>query len=136
MGATFTTTSIATQNAVEFRDLGVGTAAIMFFRSLGGSIAFAVFGTVLNGTVRTEIPAATGVSADQAASLIRSPEEIEALPEPTRQAVVDAIALGVSRIYWICTMAMAAAVVIALLLPERELRAKAGLTDALEATAA
>lgn len=47
-GAVFTTTSIAAQNAVEFSDLGVATATIMFFRSLGGSIALAVFGTVLN----------------------------------------------------------------------------------------
>ena len=47
MAAVFTTTSIATQNAVEFHDLGVATATIMFFRSLGGSFGLAVFGTIL-----------------------------------------------------------------------------------------
>ena len=46
----FTTTSIASQNAVEFSDLGVATATVLFFRSLGGSFGLAIFGTVLNST--------------------------------------------------------------------------------------
>ena len=98
----FTTTSIASQNAVEFHDLGVTTATVMFFRSLGGSFGLAIFGTLLNATIRTEIPAQIGVAPDQAASLIRSPKEIAALPDEARQAVVDSVALGVSRIYWVC----------------------------------
>jgi EmrB/QacA subfamily drug resistance transporter len=128
----FTTTSIASQNAVEFHDLGVATATVMFFRSLGGSFGLAVFGTVLNATIRTEIPAALGVPADEASSLIRSPAEIEALPDAARQAVVDSVALGVSRIYWICAAVMTVGVVIAFLLPERPLRLRAGLSDAME----
>ena len=49
----------------------------MFFRSLGGSFGLAIFGTVLNTTVRTEIPRRTGVAPDEAAGLIRSPEQIQ-----------------------------------------------------------
>jgi MFS family permease len=126
MGSVFTSTSIATQNAVEFRDLGVATATVMFFRSLGGSFGLAVFGTVLNSTVRSEIPRRTGVPADEAAGLIRSPEQIRALPDDTRQAVIDTIALGVSRIYWICATVMVVGAVFALILPERPLRTRAG----------
>ncbi len=128
----FTTTSIASQNAVAFGDLGVATATVMFFRSLGGSFGLAVFGTVLNATIRSEIPARIGVAADEAASLIRSPTEISALPATARLAVVDGIALGVSRIYWICAAAMAFAMVLAVLLPERPLQLRAGLSDAME----
>ena len=80
VASVFTTTSIATQNAVEFHDLGVATATIMFFRSLGGSFGLAAFGTILNATVRAEIPARLGVSGDEAAGLIREPADIEALP--------------------------------------------------------
>ena len=134
--ALFTTTSIAGQNAVAFHDLGVVTATMVFFRNLGGSFGLAAFGTILNATIRSEIPARTDVSADQAADLIRSPAEIAALPEPTRQAVVDSVALGVSRIYWVCAAVMAVAVVLALALPERPLRARAGLSDAMEDAAA
>jgi EmrB/QacA subfamily drug resistance transporter len=133
----FTTTSIASQNAVEFHDLGVTTATVMFFRSLGGSFGLAVFGTVLNTTIRSEIPRrVAGVAADEAASLIRSPGDIASLPDEQRQAVVDSLALGVSRIYWICAAVMAVAVFVALALPERPLRNRAGLSDAMEEAAA
>lgn len=132
----FTTTSIASQNAVGFHDLGVATATVMFFRSLGGSFGMAMFGTILNATIRSEIPRLTGVPADEAADLIRSPAEIAALPDATRQAVVDSVALGVSRIYWICAAAMVGALICAIVLPERPLRNRAGLSDAMEEKAA
>ena len=38
-GGTFTTTSIATQNAIDPTILGIGTATLVSFRSLGGSLA-------------------------------------------------------------------------------------------------
>lgn len=128
----FTTTSIASQNAVDLGDLGVTTATVMFFRSVGGSFGLAVFGTMLNSTIRSEIPARIGVAADDAAGLIRSPRDIAALPEASRQAVVDSVALGVSRIYWVCATAMLAALVCAVLLPEKPLRLRAGLSDVME----
>ena len=128
----FSTTSIASQNAVEFHDLGVTTATVMFFRSLGGSIALAIFGTILNSTIRREIPARTGIAADQASSIIRSPEDIQKLPPVQKQAVVDSIALGVSHIYYLCAAVSLIALVFALTLPEKELRGRAGLSDALE----
>jgi EmrB/QacA subfamily drug resistance transporter len=131
----FTTTSIATQNAVEFQDLGVATATVMFFRSLGGSLGLAAFGTVLNSTIRSEIPRRIGIAADDAGTLIRSPGEIAALPEAARQAVVDSVALGVGRIYLICGAVAVGAVLAAISLPERPLRLRAGLSDAMEQSA-
>jgi EmrB/QacA subfamily drug resistance transporter len=132
----FTVTSIASQNAAAMRDLGVVTATVLFFRSVGGSIGMATFGTVVNATVRSEIPAAIGVPADEAASLIRAPKQIAVLPEAARRAVVDSVALGVSRVYYICGAVMLVAVVVAVLLPERPLQLRAGLSDAMEETAA
>jgi EmrB/QacA subfamily drug resistance transporter len=136
MAAVFTTTSIATQNAVEFSDLGVATATIMFFRTLGGSLGLAAFGTILTATVRAEIPDRLGISPDDAAGLIREPSEIEALPAASRDAVVDSLALGVGRIYLVCAAVMVVAFVASVLLPERPLRARAGISDALEQEAA
>ena len=119
-------------------DLGVATATIMFFRTLGGSIGLAVFGTVLNATIRREIPSRLDISADDASSLIREPDDIAALPTASREAVVDAVASGVSTIYLVCTGIMLVGLVASILLPERVLRPRAGLSDALEekATAA
>jgi len=132
MASLFTTSSIVAQNAVGFSDLGVVTSTIMFFRSLGGSIGLAVFGTVLNSTIRTEIPARLGVDPDAAGDLIRSPSEIETLPTEQRLAVIDSVAMGVGRIYLICAAVMAFGFVVALLLPERPLRTRAGISDAME----
>jgi hypothetical protein len=117
---------------VEFHDLGVATATVMFFRSLGGSLGLAIFGTILNSTIRSEIPARTGIEPDKAASLIRSPEEIQRLADIPRQAVVDSVAMGVSRIYWCCVAIMVVGFLIALVLPEIPLKQRAGLSDALE----
>lgn len=128
----FTSTSIAGQNAVDFHDMGVTTAFMLFFRNFGGSFGLAIFGTVLNGTIRSEIPSRTGIPADEAATLIQSPREIALLPDMQRQAVIDSVALGVGRIYLVCAAVMALAVVIAILLPERPLRLRAGLSDAME----
>ena len=73
-----------------------------------------------------------GVPADEATDLIRSPEEIQALPPIERQAVIDSVALGVGRVYLVCAGVFAIGFVLALLLPERPLRLRAGLSDAME----
>ncbi len=136
MAAVFTSTSIATQNAVEFRDLGVATATIMFFRSLGGSLGLALFGTILTSTVRDEVPKQLGITADEAVSMIREPEEIAALAETSRNAVVESLATGVGNIYLVCAGVMVVGFVASILLPELPLRQRAGLSDALEDAAA
>jgi EmrB/QacA subfamily drug resistance transporter len=132
----FTTTSIASQNAVEFHDLGVATATVMFFRSLGGSFGLAIFGSILNSTIRRQLPAKLGISASKAAGLIRSPKDIKALPDAPRSAVVSAVASGVSSIYFWCAMVMVVGLGIAIILPEKPLRQRAGLSDALESAPA
>lgn len=132
MASVFTTSSIVAQNAVEFRDLGVVTSTIMFFRSLGGSLGLAVFGTILNATIRSEIPARLAVDAERASDLIRSPQEIAALPLDQRNAVIESVAIGVGRVYLVCAAVMAVGFLVSLSLPERPLRARAGLSDALE----
>ena len=135
--AVFTTTSIASQNAVDFSDLGVTTATVMFFRSLGGSFGLAIFGTMLNSTIRSEIPKRVpSLVADNASSIIRSPEQISKLPLASKQAVVDSLAMGVSRIYWVCGGVMIIAFLLALVLREQPLRLRAGLSDAMESSGA
>jgi EmrB/QacA subfamily drug resistance transporter len=62
MGTMFQTFVIATQNRVEFGELGVATAAIQFFRSMGGSVAVAALGALLiaHGTrTRADLAGAT-----------------------------------------------------------------------------
>jgi MFS family permease len=133
-GMVYPVTSIATQNACEMRDMGVATASLMFFRSLGGSLGLAVFGTILNATIRAELPGRIGTTADEAVALIRAPEDIQALPDATRTAVIDVLADGISTIYWACLAVIVVGVVWAFLLPELPLRAKSAMSDRLAGT--
>ena len=45
----------AVQNAVEPRDMGTGSASVMFFRQIGGSLGTAVFLSILFGSVQGDI---------------------------------------------------------------------------------
>ena len=46
LGFYMQTIVIALQNAVDFKDMGVATSANTFFRSIGGTIGVAIFGTI------------------------------------------------------------------------------------------
>ena len=105
---------------------------MMFFRSLGGSVGMAGYGTLLNSTIRSELPARLpGTTPAQAVKLIRTPAQIKALPPDARRAVIDTIATGVSRIYWVAAAVMVVGVAWAVFMPELPLRAKAGLSDVM-----
>ena len=112
--------------------MGVATATIMFFRSLGGSVMLAVSGTVLNKTIRAELPWRTPLSAVEGIALIREPEKIAALPPDLRDAVVHAVSTGVGRIQLIGAFLLLIGVGWALAMPELPLRNRAGLTDVLK----
>ncbi len=47
IGAIFPTLTVSVQNAVDPRDLGIGTATLAFLRSLGGALGVAAFGAVV-----------------------------------------------------------------------------------------
>ncbi len=132
-GSVYTTTSIATQNACEVRDMGVATATIMFFRSLGGSVMLAVSGTVLNKTIRAELPKRTGMRAEEGIALIREPEKIAALAPDLRAAVVYSISTGVGRIQLLSALFMLIGIGWALAMPELPLRNRSGLSEVLQA---
>jgi EmrB/QacA subfamily drug resistance transporter len=56
LGLTMQTLLLAAQNSVAYRELGVATATATFSRSIGGSIGVAVFGTIFNSRLKTNLP--------------------------------------------------------------------------------
>ncbi len=80
-GGTFTTTSIATQNAIDPKVLGVGTATLVSFRYLGRSLALAAYGSVFTSTVSSNLqrnlPPGALPNGTKVSSLVRTPEEIK-----------------------------------------------------------
>jgi EmrB/QacA subfamily drug resistance transporter len=54
MGISFPLYTLVVQNSVSFKELGVATAALQFFRSIGSTVGVAVLGTVVNTQFHTK----------------------------------------------------------------------------------
>jgi EmrB/QacA subfamily drug resistance transporter len=57
IGPTLSVFTIVVQNAVPFRQLGVATSNLTFFRQIGGSVGLAVTGTIFGSRLVEELPA-------------------------------------------------------------------------------
>jgi EmrB/QacA subfamily drug resistance transporter len=57
IGPSMAVFTIVVQNAVPFREMGVATSALTFFRQIGGSIGLAIAGTVFGSSLASDIPA-------------------------------------------------------------------------------
>jgi EmrB/QacA subfamily drug resistance transporter len=55
VGPTFSVFTIVVQNSVPFRQLGVATSNLTFFRQIGGSVALAIVGTIFGSTFVEQI---------------------------------------------------------------------------------
>ena len=55
VGPTFSVFTIVIQNAVPFRQLGVATSNLTFFRQIGGSVALAFVGTIFASTFQDDL---------------------------------------------------------------------------------
>ena len=67
VGPTFSVFTIVIQNAVPFRQLGVATSNLTFFRQIGGTVALAFVGTIFGTTFQEQLPRQL-VAAGRAAS--------------------------------------------------------------------
>jgi EmrB/QacA subfamily drug resistance transporter len=131
-GATFTTTSIATQNRIAPSDIGVGTATLVSLRSLGGSIGLALYGTLFTSAVtsslRRSVPTDAKNRVSSVASLVREPAKIRALPPGLRSAVANAVTSGTARVFLVAVPLSLFALFLAWRLPEFPLRTDAAPT--------
>jgi EmrB/QacA subfamily drug resistance transporter len=126
----------ATQNAVEFRDLGAATAGANFFRSIGGSFGAAAFGAffsaVLPGRMATQF---------KSHGLHVSPSEIpkqidysvlNSLSAEVRNAIVHAFASTMQVVYLLAVPFGLLAIALSLTLPEVRLRSSHPVSEDLE----
>ncbi|WP_062462418.1 MDR family MFS transporter [Demequina soli] len=84
---------LAVQNAVEPRDMGAGSASVMFFRQIGGSLGTAVFLSMLFSAAPTDIGNAFAAAAKEPAfqQVVSDPAT---LANPADAAVIKAIEAG------------------------------------------
>ena len=118
-GATFPTSTTAIQNSVDIRDLGVASSMAQLCRSLGGVLSVAIFGSILNAQLALRVDP----------KLLRAPRKIDALPEPSRTEVINAMLDGITTIFRYAIPLMVIAFLISTRVKELPLRTHAAYQD-------
>lgn len=125
--------SIAIQNGVGYKDLGVATSANTFFRTLGMTFGVAAFGAImaarLRGELERRLPSDELADLDLA-ELTGSPETIRQLPEALQQPVIASVADAVNLVYVSAIPVGVAMIVAAWLLREVPLRELSPMEEA------
>ncbi len=91
LGVTMPLFMITVQNSVPYSKLGIVTAAVQFFRSIGGTIGVAVFGTFLTSSMQREL--ATAIPAQLKAMV--PADQLKGILDP--QALINPAALAQAR---------------------------------------
>lgn len=85
LGLSMQTVVVALQNSVEMKDLGIATSANTFFRSVGGTVGVALFGSLYASQLAIKIPEGVAkLAATNPLALIgATPEKFEQLKNST-----------------------------------------------------
>jgi len=119
LGLVMPNMTTAVQNAVPLRDMGAATATLAFFRSLGGVVGVAASGAVLSGKLHGQL---AGLGGHGEAALAAGIDQIRALAEPERLAVVAAYRDAISTTFLMGIGIIGLAFLLVFLLPELPLR--------------
>lgn len=112
LGFTMQMNTVIAQNSVQRSDLGVASSAVTLFRTVGGSVGVALFGSLFTRALSHGLPAGGQPNAAQLAGL----------STPARDRYLDAVAVGTQHIFTVGAVIATAALVAALLIREVPLR--------------
>jgi EmrB/QacA subfamily drug resistance transporter len=155
LGVTLPLYTIAVQNAVSYNVLGAATSAVPFFRSMGGAVGLAIFGSVMTNrfasdfaaklpeTIKAIIPPEMLSSVTHSAQALLSfqiQDQLKALfsqfgqqgatfYEQTLQVLREALNSGLSEIFIIALVVTILVFIINLFLKEIPLRKQHVLTE-------
>lgn len=123
LGLVMPTLTVAIQNAVERRDLGVATSASAFFRSLGSAVGVALAGAIMTAELHRLLPAAYTEAAAGGPSLLEEGVQgIARLPLAQHEAIVAAYRHAIAAAFVAGAVVAALALAAVLWLPERPLK--------------
>ena len=129
LGFTLQTITVAVQNAVPFRDMGVATSSLTFMRSLGSAIGTAIFGAILNSRLTAHLGQAaadTGLDPVQISPEATSNIEVmQELQDPARGLVLGAYTDALTDIFLYTIPFVVVGFVLALFMKEIPLRSGA-----------
>jgi EmrB/QacA subfamily drug resistance transporter len=127
MGPSIPLYTLAIQNAVPPRQIGVATSSATFFRQLGMTMGVALMGTVFAGTLASELRTRTAQSLEE---VVHAPGTVgegaaqgQALATVDRgHATKEAFTRATSAVYRVCIAVALLALLVTVFLPERPLR--------------
>ena len=133
IGLTMQVLTIATQNNVDYADLGVATSGVTYFRSIGGSFGASIFGTILNNQLNSKVTASlqngTLPRAFPVKAIIGNPTAVNHLPDPLKLPFLALYASSCARVFLIASPIALVAFLLALFLREVPLRTATRTTD-------
>ncbi len=116
MGLVFMSTSLAAQNSVDMRRMGVATGLINFTRQLGGAVGVAIAASVLLTNLADRLSEAFGREVDAAGLLTPSSGQSQ-IPPSARATVRDAFSGSLNSTFWVAVVVAAVGVTCTLLMP-------------------
>ena len=84
LGTTFPTFTLAVQNSVPFRLMGISTSALQFYRSIGGMLGLAVLGSVMASRFATKLED----MVPETVNAVLPPGQLDAIKD-NPQALID-----------------------------------------------
>ena len=93
LGQLMQTTMVASQNAVDARDIGVATSSATFFRQIGGTLGVAVFMSILFSQVADKILGAFE-NPEVLAGIQAATNDPSVLSEPANAGILQALKSG------------------------------------------
>ena len=93
LGQLMQTTMVASQNAVEAKDIGVATSSATFFRQMGGTLGVAIFMSILFSQVTDKITEAFK-TPEVAAGIAQALEDSAVISNPANSEILNVFASG------------------------------------------
>ena len=156
VGQLLQTLTIASQNAVEARDIGVATSSSTFFRQMGGTLGVAIFLSILfSGISDRATQIATGIQKAVALdpAIVQDPRNqllmgqdfgsidsmvstdssfLEIISPELAYPIKEAFAQSASQVFLVASLVLVAGFVLSFFVKELELRTKSGVQEMAE----
>ncbi|VWB13914.1 DSBA oxidoreductase [Burkholderia diffusa] len=120
LGMVMPVLTLAVQNTVEFRHMGVATSGATLFRSIGGSLGVAAFGALFSHGLQSRITQALPAGTELPPAL--GPAVVHQLPDAVREAYLHAFAGSLHVVYLSAAGVIAIAFVLAWFVESAPLR--------------
>jgi EmrB/QacA subfamily drug resistance transporter len=128
MGFVSMATLLVVQDSLDISDLGVATASHQFSRTLGGTIGVGISGSFVTmalsnatesmmSTGLNNLPPSLSVQIKQSIENIFRPEVQALLTPEIQKTMQEAMARGVSRVFWITFFASLLCLILSVLIP-------------------